>query len=302
MLMRLLPLNKKPKRWYNNFQFRIRNKLTNYLADKKLISELNNYDAIILAECYPNAFWKNYFAIDEMKKKYRGKFISYTEAPIDSAPLNKLKHFDKDDYDEGIYDFNLFVTDLMEVKSNLNSKQVVAGINISHIESLHPYPKKEFIAVVDFAQPGYEMYREQQINVLAKLKINTIALEGYYDIEEIRKIYSQAAVFFLSFPETFGLPIAECLASGTYVYSPDSSWPMAWRLNEDAKPMGEGILPDCFKIYRNNEELENKLTELLKDYNQEETPIKVFNTFIENYNNFFYGDKKAVKYIIDQIA
>jgi hypothetical protein len=120
-------------------------------------------------------------------------------------------------------------------------------------------------------------------------------------VEEIRKIYCQASVFFLSFPESFGLPIAECFACGTYVFSPDNSWPMAWRLDEQPIPMGQGVLPDCFQIYRGAAELESKLDGIMGTYDAEKTPLKVFNTFLEHYDKFYYGDKLALKYILDQI-
>ncbi len=301
MLMRLLPLSKKPKKWHNNLQFRIRNKLFNYSKDRSLIKELNKYDAIILSECYPNAFWKNYFAIEELRNLYMGKIISYTESPLDAAPLNKIRLLDKDDYDEGFYDFNLFVTDVMEVKTKLNAKQAAIGTNIAHDKKLLPIKKEEFIAVVDFAQPGYEMYREQQINTLKNLNIKTIILEGRYPIEEIRNIYKQASAFFLSFPETFGLPIAECLACGVYVFAPNSSWPMAWRLDEQPMPMGQGLLPDCFQIYQNENELRNKLIGMQQDYDAEKTPLTVFNIFLDHYARFYYGDKSALQYIVGQL-
>lgn len=302
MLMRLLPLNKRPKRWHNNLQFRIRNKVVNYSKDRNLIKKLNNYDAIILSECYPNAFWKNYFAIEELRNLCRGPIISYTDGPLAAAPLHQIRHLDTNDYAESIYDFNLFVTDKIEIRKELNRKQAVIGLNIAQHTGLHPSKKEEFIAVVDFAQPGYDVYRMEQINTLKRLGINTIILEGRYSMKDIRKIYQQASVFFLSFPETFGLPISECLACGAYVFSPDSAWPMAWRLNERLMPMGQGALPDCFQIYTSEAELENKLIKIKKTYDAEKTPLDVFNTFLENYAKFYYGDKDALKYILDQVA
>ena len=301
MLMRLLPLSKKPKRWYNNLQFRIRNKFVHYRRDKRLIRELKKYDAIVISECYPNAFWRNYFAIEELKSVFGGPVISYTESPLDAAPLNKEKLLDKDDYSESIYDFNLFVTDVMETKIGPGERQAIAGNNLSHNTSLTLTEKKAFIAVVDFAQPGYEQYRQQQIQTLAKMGIQTIALEGRYPIEEIRKIYAQASVFFLSFPETFGLPIAECLACGAYIFTPNSAWPMAWRLDEHPVSMAPGILPDCFRVYNNEADLENKLRQIMETYDPKNTPSAVFHTFLEHYHKFYYGDKEALQSLLNKL-
>ena len=301
MLMRLLPLRKKPKRWHNNLQFRIRNKLTHYSKDKHLLKELQQYDAIVLSECYPNAFWKNYLAIEEFKKIYEGALISYTDGPLDAAPLHKIKHLDKDDYDESVYDFNLFVTDTLEIKTRVHDKQAVAGICIAQNAALRPQQKKEFIAVVDFAQPGYEAYREQQIRVLRKTGIKTIVLDGTYPIQTIREIYREAAIFFLSFPETFGLPIAECLACGTYVCTPDSAWPMAWRLDAAPLSWAPGVLPDCFRVYQNETELENMLLGLRAEYDLVKTPLAVFNRFKEYYPRFYNGDEQALKNMLEQL-
>jgi hypothetical protein len=301
MLMRLLPMHKKTKRWHNNFLFRLRNKLTHYRSDKQLLKTLDQYDAVIISECYPNAFWRNYFALDELKKAYRGRLISYTESPLDAAPVNKSQQLDEDDYDESIYDFNLFVTDIMEVRKKLNPNQAVVGVNISGNAALAPVKKKEFLAVLDFAQPGFEKYRQVQLKTLEKLGIKTIQLEGRYTIEEIRRVYSEASAFFLSFPETFGLPIAECLACGTYIFSPESSWPMSWRLDDHPVSMGPGKLPDCFQIYLDQDDLQSKLTKLKSDFDPERTPLNVFKTFGENYSRFYSGNQQGLRHIIDQL-
>ena len=232
---------------------------------------------------------------------YQGYLISYTEGPLDSAPLNKQKHLDKDDYDESIYDFNLFVTDIMELRKELNTKQALAGVNISNYEILTPIHKTEFLAVLDFVQPGFEKYRHDQIRVLQSLGIKTIQLEGWYKIEEIRRIYSQASAFFLSFPETFGLPIAECLACGAYIFSPDSSWPMSWRLDKNLVSMGPGQLPDCFQIYQDEADLRLKLSVLLKAFNPLQTANSVFNIYTKHYNHFYAGNQQGIQYLLDQL-
>ena len=69
MLMRLLPLSEEPKHWKNNLHFRIRNKIKFYFHDYKIINRLEKYDAIILSECLPNAYWRNYYDIESLKKK-----------------------------------------------------------------------------------------------------------------------------------------------------------------------------------------------------------------------------------------
>jgi hypothetical protein len=299
-LMRLLPFNEKPKRWANNFHYRLYNKLKYRKTDTQLLSELKKFDIIILSECLPNAFWKNYLAIETLKIKLNNKpVMSYTDAFINNAPLHQKMWFDNDDYGANRFNVNLCPSPVTEIRSKLDNNWKAIGVNIS-ISNLKPVAKKEFIAVVDFEQKGYEPYREQQLAVLNKLGIKTIELKGRYPFEEIRKIYQQAAVFFLAFPETFGLPIAECLACGTYIFTPNSGWPMAWRLDEKPMPWGPGILPDCFKVYQNEEELERQLLLLKQQFDGEKTPLQVFNTFLKYYPDFYYGNLNSLKEVLFQ--
>jgi hypothetical protein len=299
-LMRLLPFSEQPKRWVNNFHFRVYNKLKNRKQDNQLLNDLKKYDIIVLSECLPNAFWKNYLAIETLRTKLNNKPVfSYTDAYINNAPLHQKQWFDGDDYDASRFAVNFCPSPVTEIRKEANLNWKAIGVNIS-ISKLKPVIKKDFVAVVDFEQRGYEPYREQQLAVLKKLGIKTIELKGRYPFEEIRKIYQQAAVFFLAFPETFGLPIAENLASGTYIFTPNSGWPMAWRLDEKPMPWGLGQLPDCFKVYQNEEDLEKQLLLLKQQFDGEKTPLQVFDTFMKHYSNFYYGDLNSLKEVLLQ--
>ncbi|MBO9200148.1 MULTISPECIES: glycosyltransferase [Niastella] len=301
LLMRLLPFKETPKHWYNNLQYRIRNKIKYYKQDQKLLQEIKQYDIVIVAECLPNALWKNFLAIEEFKKRVQKPVGSYFDGSVHIAPIHGRMLFDGEDYADDRYDFNLFVSSVIELKKkSYTPKQKVIGVNFQQA-GLKPTAKERFIAVIDFEQKGYEAYRQQQINILKKLGIETIILEGRYPIEEIRSIYSKAAVFFMAFPETFGLPLAENLASGTYIFTPDSGWPMAWRLDDNPMPWGPGVLPDCFKVYSNEQDLEAQLLQMKEDYNGKKAPFDVFNTFIKHYSDFYYGSLKSLKAILDEL-
>lgn len=293
VIMRLLPMNEKPRRWKSNFQFRIRDKLWNYFSDRRLLNELKKCDAIVISECYPNAFWRDYFAIATLKKIVKGKVISYTEGPLDSAPGIKQSLLSADDYPEDIYDYNLFVSELIEVRKKAHPpRQYEIGMNIIY-EGFQLNKKTGFTALIDFAQPGFEQFREQQKRVLKKLNIPFIELEGKYQLDAIRQLYQQASVFFLAFPESIGLPIAECLASGTYIFVPDEKWPMAWRLPVEECP-STMMLPDCFKVYHSDRELEFEIHQLSKGYDVQTTPRLVFDTFIKHYSKFYKGNISAL--------
>lgn len=301
-LMRLLPFSEKPKRWSNSFHFRVYNKWKHRQQDKKLLTELSGYDLIILSECLPNALWRNYLAIEELKRRVGVPVGSYSDGSMEIAPIHKRMVLDADDADETRFDFNLFVSDIIELrKKDYPANQQVIGLDLQYT-GLAPLKRKEFIAVVDFAQDGYAAYREQQLRVLQSLGIKTIVLEGRYPIHEIRAIYQQAAVFFMAFPETFGLPIGECLASGTMVLTPDSGWPMAWRLDENPMPWGDGSLPDCFGVYKSDEELAALLTRIRQDYDLEATPKAVFETYLKYYPRHYFGDKEGLHGALTRFA
>ena len=104
----------------------------------------------------------------------------------------------------------------------------------------------------------------------------------------------------MAFPETYGLPIGECLASGTRIITPNSSWPMAWRLNDQPMPWGPGDLPECFTVYQSEGELENQLLKLMQEFDGKKTPFQVFDTFIKHYPDFYYGNLDALKDILKQ--
>jgi hypothetical protein len=300
-LMRLLPLTETPKRWDNSLHFRIYNKIRNYKADKDFINEINLYDIVVIAECLPNALWHNYLAIERFRQIYKGRLISYSDGPISSAPLHKKMLMHSDDASEERYDYNWFLTDSIEFKYDPDlSRQAVIGLNLAYT-GLTPVPRKSFKAVVDFEQPGYESYRQVQLDVLNELGIETVVLNGRYAIEEIRKIYSDAAIFFMSFPETFGMPIAECLSCGTGIFTPDSSWPMIWRLNEDRLPWGQGTLPNCFHVYHSKENLKNKLQLFMDHFDPLQTPFNINEIFLLNYRNLYSGDENALKTALEKV-
>jgi hypothetical protein len=154
---------------------------------------------------------------------------------------------------------------------------------------------------VDFAQPGYEDFREIQINQLIMAGIPFIALERSYTIEEIRDIYQRISIFFIQFPEAFGLPVLECLCSGAQIFTPDSGWPMSWRLNEKPEVHGSGILPYCFTVYDDENDLLKKLLAFKENFKSSETPLDVFSDFKHTYPTFYEGDQAELKRLLEFI-
>ena len=280
-----------------SFHFWLWEKLHNYFSDKKIIRTLKRSDAVVLCECIPNAYWKRLYNVEKLKKMIGRPVFLYEVYYLANAPsqIETLKKKKEPLLER--YDGHLFVSSVTETRSDSSSNAFCIGIRAKEWD-LEPLPKKDLVALVDFAQPGYELYRRIQIAQLKKAGIDYISLEKVYTIDEIRNIYRQAAIFFVQFPEAFGLPILECLCTGAQVFTPDSGWPMSWRKDENPKMHGPGELPGCFTVYEGADDLYNKLIEFKTNFNKEDTPMKAFNSFIRHYPTFYNGDKKELQKFI----
>lgn len=286
MLNRLVSLEDSKLNWH----FWLKRKWMNYLKDKKLQKKLKNFDALIISECAPNGFLRKLYNIEKLKKIIQKPIGFYEVYYLGNTPLQI--EFLKKNNDCSIerYDFHLSVADVTEIKLPLSQYYFHIGIRADSWY-LKPLPKKEIIAILDFVYPGNEQIRIKQIEVLTSAGIKFISLEKPYTFEEIRNIYQEAAIYFMQSFESFGLPILECLCCGCQIFTPESWWPMSWRLNEDPEVHGKGELPECFTVYNNEDELLNKLLEFKSNYDCTKTPEIVFNNFLENYPNFYYGNK-----------
>lgn len=286
---RLVPLRSKPK-FYARRHFRFRQKLWFYFKDLFVLSRLRKYDFIIISECIPNAFWKNYYAIPELKEKIKVPIGLYEVYFLDSAThyIDYLKQ--SNDNLQNTYDFHLAVSEVSYTKTIPNQEKFQIGLNLNSFK-LAPSTKAEFFALIDFPLPGGENERKIQLEVLRKLKIPYIELIGSYEIEEIRLYYKNAAIYFIQHFESFGLPIAECLSYGTAIFTANNGWPMAFRLDDEPELFGSGILADCFYTYNDQFELEKQISQFRDSFDPKNTPQKIFHSFLKNYPSFYYGNR-----------
>ena len=283
------------------FHYWVRKKVINYLKDKWLIHSLKKYDAIVISECTPNGFWKELYHIEKLRYIIKVPVLYYEVYYLGNAPTQIDKLNKAGDPTIERYDFHLAVTEVTEIKTATNDKWSSVGLDMNNW-NLSFENKIEFIALIDFAQEGYETYRQQQIKVLEELNIKYITLSGNYSVDEIRYIYKQSVVYFMQSSEAFGLPIAECLACGVQIFTPNSSWPMSWRLDNEPKVHGPGMLPECFTVYNDENDLKNKLLAFKKNYNSVTTSKLIFDYFILNYPNFYNGNPKQVQRVIEFIS
>ena len=276
-------------------------KFLHFFKDFIFVKKLKSYDAIIICGCPPDAFLKDCYGIEKLRRRIGNIPILFYEVYyLGNAPtqLSKLRALGGLSMER--YDWHLAVGEIAEIRQKPSRPWSQIGLYLKST-GLKPKPKKRLLAIVDFVQPGFQDIRKNQIQVLEDLDIPYIALEGNYTISEIRNIYMNSTFYFMQSFEAFGLPIAECLCCGSYIFSPQSSWPMSWRLDENPIVHGEGILPECFVIYNDPIKLKSLLSQILKSYDYDKTPQKVFDIFIEHYPTFFEGNGKQLAEVLDKI-
>ncbi len=283
-----------------SFHFWLKKIISNYLSDQKQMRELKNFDAVIISECIPNAFWKSLYNVEKLKTIIKKPVFIYEVYWLGNAPTQIATLQNNGDDVEERYDGHLFVSPVTEIRARPLPNTFCIGL-LAKTWNLQPHPKQELLALVDFAQPGYESYREIQISQLTRAGIPFIALERSYTLEEIRDIYRQISIFFVQFPEAFGLPILECLSAGAQVFTPDSGWPMSWRLDEKPEVHGTGILPSCFTVYNGEDDLLQKLLAFKENFQPEILPLRVFADLVKYYPGFYKGDDDAIKKFLEFI-
>jgi len=277
-------------------------KLIYFVNDLNLFKQLRKTDAVIITACSPYGFYKDSYNVKKFKSKIKNKPVLYYAVQyLENSPtiMEKLQAGGHASLDR--YDWHLTVSPITELRGIPSPPWNQIGLNLKS-SGLKPETKKELVAVVDFLRPGYEHYREIQIKVLKELNIKYISLEIPYSLNEIREIYKQSAVYFIQFPEAYGLPIAECLACGSYIGTPDSSWPMSWRLDEKPEVHGQGTLPECFLVYNGENDLKQKLITIKENYDLQNTPKKVFDNFFKNYSTFYEGNEDGLREVLKRIV
>jgi hypothetical protein len=296
LLSRLVSLKKSEL----SIHFWLIKKMKSYFHDKRLFKKLRKFDTIVICECIPNAFLSKMYNIEKFKKIIKKPVGLYEVYYLENAPtqIDFLKK-NKNGLAEK-YDFHLSVAEVTEIKKTIDRNWYPIGLK-AQFWNLKPSPKKEIIAIVDFVQPGYELIRETQIKALNKAQIHYVTLESAYSFDEVRNIYQDGAIFFIQFPEAFGVSILECLCCGCQIFTQESAWPMSWRLNENPEIHGEGILPDCFTIYQDEVQLVKELIAFKQNYDLKESPKKVFDNFLAHYPHYYYGNESEVSRLLGDL-
>ena len=283
-----------------SFHFWLQKKIAYWLNDRKVIQVLKQADAVVISECIPNAYWKSLYNVTKLRTIINKPVFIYEVYGLCNAPTQIISLQKSGEQVQERYDGHLFVSPITEIRSKPLYNSFCIGL-LAKTWNLQPLPKKELIALVDFAQSGFESYRDIQIRQLEKAGIPYICLERRYTIDEIREIYRTVSIYFLQSYEAFGLPILECLCTGAQIFTPNSGWPMSWRLDKNPEVHGPGILPICFTVYNGEYDLLQKLFEFKDKFHSVETPLKVFNEFLTTYPIFYEGYQAELNRFLNYI-
>lgn len=285
---------------HGNFFFLLKQYFQCVLDFNLLLKKLRCFDAIVICECTPNAFWRKFYKVEYLRSKLGVPIFLYEVYYLGNAPTQISKLIEAGDALFDRFDFHLSVSDITEIRVKHKTKWACIGLDLS-ATSLKPLPRDEFVVLMDFPQLGYENYRDIQIRVLNDLGIKIMFLDGEYSTEHIRELYQMASIFMMQSFEAFGVSIAECLSCGTQIFTPESSWPMSWRLDNNPSVHGNGLLPDCFTVYHGEIELRRLLLHYKDITDLKTKPFKVFENFITVYPHYYYGDHSVMKRIFNDL-
>lgn len=211
-----------------------------------------------------------------------------------------LRHFRRGSFRMSRYDWYLVASVVSEIPLPGGPQPLsLVGVNIDD-GSLFPEQNGELRALVDFAQSrvNYPSFRKTQLAALERTGMPYRILEGQYSREAIREIYRRTGVFFLAARESFGLPICELQACGSYIVTPRPEWAGAHWIKKDLTAPGPGELSPNFLVYDDDV---GRLTEQLEMVRSTFDPVRNLNTFKEFHPHLYRGDSEALAGFLSRI-
>lgn len=269
---------------------------------KVIEDELRSSDLVVVVAHIPNAY---------MRKMHRGieACREWLDVPIvlydlihptaqDPWLSNLLDGYLGGGFGLERYDWYLFASVVSEraLPRDFRAWSLV-GMDLRD-GSLSPMKNEGFLAVLDFPRPGYEHQRDIQAQALKDVGIPFISLERRLSIDEIRSIYRKTCLFFLSFPESFGLPIVEVQLCGGYICTPYESWVPSHYIGKDIYESGPGSLSGNFIVYDNDMRwLKRRLETVRATYD----PDTVVQEFRRSHPHLYQGDRDALRSFTDTL-
>ncbi len=261
------------------------------LQDMRALAVLAAYDVLVVCGYIPGAFLRYHYGIEALRRLLPGRpIVLYLVSYLANSPdwEDRIRHCMG--YGISRYDWHLVVSPVGKRALAPDQPCCAIGINFQDPE-LFPAEKKDFLALLDFEQKGFERFRELQVQALEDLGIEYIALRGKCTFSEVYEVYRRTSIHFLAFLESFGLPICETQICGNYVFTPDRHWPQAHRKLEDFVRDRSVVLSDNFVVYDGLEDLKRKIL-LARERHDSQT---IYNNFVQNYPCFYYGNLQELR-------
>jgi glycosyltransferase involved in cell wall biosynthesis len=278
------------------------------LKYSRLLNQLQNFDVIVVVGHAPNAFM-NHFLRDESLRR------SLPHVPIVLYDLVYLptrglwgKYLKEGSVEHGIptgghyglerYDYYLCASVVSESPMPAGTQPYsLIGLKLDR-KTLFASQKPEFIALLDFERPDHQAERQIQIQALEATQTQYIELKGSYSLETIRELYRRCSIYLIAHRESFGLPICELQACGSYIFTPYSHWcPSHW-LKADLSQAGAGDLPPNFVVYDNDLE---KLTQAITHKKRIYKADLVRQNFQDHHPHLLHGDLDELQSFVERL-
>jgi hypothetical protein len=271
------------------------------------VNQLRRFDVVVVVNSIPEAYMRNFFRDDVLWAFLPGKPIVLHDVFYLPTRGPWAKWLKEGNPDSGIpsagnwglerYDWYLCASVVSECALPSSHQPVsVIGMNLEDprlaIES-----KREFVALIDFEQPHH--LHERALQVLACKNSNThfISLHGHYSTNKIREIYRKCSMYFVAHRESFGIPVCELQACGSYVFTPYSDWcPSHWL--KDPTREGPGVLSPNFVVYDNELEI---LVDEIRRVKATHDPSEVQRTFQKYHPQFMYGGMDELRKFVRMV-
>ena len=287
-------------KWRNNkkYIYRFWNLLRFYTKEKR--NHLQTCDCIIVVNNCPSIFYsKSLKRLESLRSEYKKPIVNLDFHYLPNQAWWKRINQTENPFGLERFDWYLPVALVTEFAIPREIPQIYSSVGLN-LQSSNLYPQQEqFQALIDFPRKGYEAYEKMAITALESLGIPYVKLNGRYTRDEIRKVYRKSSIYFVSFRESFGLPICELQLCGAYVFTPYAEWCPAHFLGKDIYEKGSGELGRNFVVYDNDiDVLKEKLSQVKESYSSQH----VLENFKEDYPYYYEMDKTAIKEFVNKLA
>lgn len=285
--------------WFNQLKHKVKLKLSGkkykIRTIDRLIKEIKDCDLIIFVTVPPEVFLpKSLNLIELIRSKTSIPILSYScECYGNNGmwPYWIIKNYpESKGFD--LFDHYLYASSALSYPiPNTTNPFSRIGFSLKNT-TLKPLEKKEFIALIDFPREGHENLRQLQLEVLQKNNIKTIVLEKKISKEEIYQLYNRCSIFFLAFPESFGVPIIEFQTAGGLIFIPNTGYAPAHWLDKSGKLGSNFVIFSEDKLH---------LEELILKHKNDFDSNQNFKRFIKEYPELYFGDIDKLKEALDDV-